>query len=59
MELQEIIKKATEVAISYDQYRAFVEAHTANGTNSGDEVTETLTEYTKLNNQRMKRLDLI
>lgn len=57
MELQEIIKKATEVAISYDQYRAFVEAHTANGTNSGDEVTEALTEYTKLNNQRMKRLD--
>ncbi|MEN8817188.1 MAG: thioredoxin family protein [Nonlabens sp.] len=57
MELQEIIKKAYEEAISYEQYRAFVEAHTANGTNSGDEVTEALAEYTKLNNQRMKRLD--
>lgn len=57
MELQQIIKKATEEAISYKQYRAFVEAHTTNGTNSGDEVTEALAEYTKLNNQRMKRLD--
>lgn len=57
MELQQIIKEATEKAISYEQYRAFVEAHTLNGTNSGDEITEALAEYTKLNNQRMKRLD--
>jgi thiol-disulfide isomerase/thioredoxin len=57
MELQQIIKEATTNAISYQQYRAFVEAHTANGTNSGDDVTEALAEYTKLNNQRMKRLD--
>ncbi|MGJ8683831.1 MAG: thioredoxin family protein [Nonlabens sp.] len=57
MELQQIIKDATEKAISYEQYRALVEAHTTNGTNSGDEITEDLAEYTKLNNQRMKRLD--
>lgn len=57
MELQQIIKEATEKAIAYEQYRAFVEAHTLNCTNSGDEVTEALAEYTKLNNQRMKRLD--
>jgi thiol-disulfide isomerase/thioredoxin len=57
MELQQIIKAAVDQAISYQQYRAFVEAHTVNGTNSGDEVTEALAEYTALNNQRMKRLD--
>ncbi|GAK92228.1 thioredoxin [Nonlabens ulvanivorans] len=57
MELQQIIKDAANKSISYEQYRAFVEAHTVNGTNSGDEVTEALAEYTKLNNQRMKRLD--
>ncbi|EAS20523.1 putative thiol-disulfide isomerase [Flavobacteria bacterium BBFL7] len=57
MELQQIIKEASDKAISYEQYRAFVEAHTTNGTNSGNEVTEALAEYTKLNNQRMKRLD--
>jgi len=57
MELQHIIKEAVAKAISYEQYRAFVDAHSVNGTNSGDEVTEALAEYTKLNNQRMKRLD--
>jgi thiol-disulfide isomerase/thioredoxin len=57
MELQQIIKEATDQAISYQQYRAFVEAHTLSGTNSGDELTEALTTYTGLNNQRMKRLD--
>jgi thiol-disulfide isomerase/thioredoxin len=57
MELQQIIKEATDQAISYQQYRAFVEAHTLSGTNSGDELTEALTTYTVLNNQRMKRLD--
>lgn len=57
MELQEIIKGAAHKAISYEAYRALVELHTTNGTNSGDEVTEDLTEYTTLNNQRMKRLD--
>lgn len=57
MKLQQIIKEAANNAISYQQYRVFVDAHTTNGTNSGDEVTEALAEYTKLNNQRMKRLD--
>ncbi len=57
MKLQDIIRKAADGAISYQQYRAFVEAHVANGTNSGVEVTPSLTEYTKLNHQRMKRLD--
>jgi thiol-disulfide isomerase/thioredoxin len=57
MELQYIIKKASNKAISYEEYRALVQAHTDNGTNSGDEVTEALAAYTALNNQRMKRLD--
>lgn len=57
MELQQIIKEAAGQSISYQQYRAFVEAHTLNGTNSGDEITEALATYTGLNNHRMKRLD--
>jgi hypothetical protein len=52
-------KKASNKAISYEEYRAFVQAYTDNGTNSGDEVTEALTAYTALNNQRMKRRDKI
>ena len=57
MELQQIIRKSLENSMSYQQYRAFVEAHTTNGTNSGAEITEDLAEQTKLNTQRMKRLD--
>ncbi|PRP67614.1 thioredoxin family protein [Nonlabens agnitus] len=57
MELEQIIEKSLQNTLSYQQYRAFVEAHVVNGTNSGAEVTPALTEYTKLNHQRMKRLD--
>jgi thiol-disulfide isomerase/thioredoxin len=57
MELNKIIKNSLGNSMSYQQYRAFVEAHAVNGTNSGVEVTDDLVEYTKLNNQRMKRLD--
>ncbi|WP_194851444.1 thioredoxin family protein [Nonlabens antarcticus] len=57
MKLNEIIGAAVDNSMSYQQYRAFVEAHTANGTNSGAEQSADLAEYTKLNNQRMKRLD--
>ena len=57
MELQQIIKASLKNSISFQHYRAFVEAHATNGTNSGAEVTEDLAEYTKLNHQRMKRLD--
>lgn len=57
MELQQIIKTATDNSISYQEYRDLVATHTDNNTNTGAEVTEALANYTMLNNQRMKRLD--
>ena len=57
MELQQIIKEAAARSISYLEYRELVATHTENHTNTGAETTEALAEYTKLNNQRLKRLD--
>ena len=57
MNLAEIIKQAASNAISYVEYRKLVEDHVINQTNTGDQITEALAEYTKLNHQRMRRLD--
>ncbi|MEE2802759.1 MAG: thioredoxin family protein [Bacteroidota bacterium] len=57
MNLAEIIKQAASNAISYLEYRKLVEDHVINQTNTGDQITEALAEYTKLNHQRMRRLD--
>lgn len=57
MELQQIIKDATARSISYQEYRELVASHTENHSNTGAEKTDALAEFTKLNNQRLKRLD--
>lgn len=57
MKVDEIIREALENAIPYSQYRALVEGHVLNNSNTGAEVTEALANYTVLNHQRMKRLD--
>jgi thiol-disulfide isomerase/thioredoxin len=57
MKVQHIIKDALENSIPYLQYRALTESHVLNNTNTGNEVTADLANYTMLNNQRMKRLD--
>ncbi len=57
MEVKKIIKEALENSIPYSQYRALMEGHVLNGTNTGNEVTADLANYTLLNHQRMKRLD--
>lgn len=57
MELQQIIKQATDNSISYLAYRELMAQHVANETNTGSEITPDLANYTMLNNQRMKRLD--
>jgi thiol-disulfide isomerase/thioredoxin len=57
MEVKNIIKEALENSIPYSQYRALMEGHVLNGTNTGNEVGEDFANYTILNNQRMKRLD--
>ena len=57
MKVNEIIREAIKNAIPYSQYRALVEGHVLNNSNTGAEVTEALANYTALNHQRMKRLD--
>jgi len=57
MELQQIIRQATDNSISYQAYRDLMAHHVANETNTGSEITPDLANYTMLNNQRMKRLD--
>ena len=44
-------------AISYKEYRDLVAAHAAAETSTGDTQSEALSEYTQLNNARMRRLD--
>lgn len=59
----EIIDKNTLVAnhidkgISYEDYRAMVSKHVAEGTSTGPTQTEALSQYTLLNDSRMRRLD--
>lgn len=44
-------------ATSYQDYRTLVEENVANGTSTGPEQSEALSNYTLLNHTRMKRLD--
>ncbi|MGB3590967.1 MAG: thioredoxin family protein [Nonlabens sp.] len=52
-----IIKNSWSNSIPYLQYRALVESHVHNNSNTGSEVTQDLAAYTALNHQRMRRLD--
>jgi thiol-disulfide isomerase/thioredoxin len=52
-----LVKKALPNAMSYEAYRALVDEHTANGTSTGPNQTEALSNYTMLNQRRLKRLD--
>ena len=49
--------KALESATSYQEYRTLVSEHVKNGTSTGPNQTEALTQYTLLNDSRMRRLD--
>jgi hypothetical protein len=46
-----------ENATSYQEYRELVSRHVQNGTSTGPNQTEALTQYTLLNDSRMRRLD--
>ena len=54
---EQIVKEALPKAISYPGYRQLIDDHTANETSTGPDQTEALTNYTMLNQRRMKRLD--
>ncbi|WP_432411949.1 thioredoxin family protein [Rasiella sp. SM2506] len=52
-----LVLEALSKAIPYKTYRDLVAQHAANETSTGEDQTEALSEYTQLNNARMKRLD--
>jgi hypothetical protein len=54
---EQIVQEALPKAISYPAYRQLIDDHTANETSTGPDQTEALTNYTMLNQRRMKRLD--
>lgn len=53
----QIIKNSLKKSISYNEYRQLVEGLVAENSTTGNEKTEALAEYTKLNDRRMKRWD--
>lgn len=53
----ELVIQSLKNATSYKDYRTLVEENVANGTSTGPEQSEALTNYTLLNHTRMKRLD--
>ena len=55
--MREVIENSLKNALSYEGYRAFVSALLTNGKATGIEQSEALTNYSLLNNKRMKRLD--
>ncbi|WP_298489190.1 thioredoxin family protein [uncultured Maribacter sp.] len=52
-----LIKEALDIAISYEEYRALVGFLAEKEKSTGENQTESLANYTVLNNRRMKRLD--
>jgi hypothetical protein len=54
---EQIVQEALPNAISYSAYRQLIDDHTASETSTGPNQTEALTNYTMLNQRRMKRLD--
>lgn len=55
--MKKIIRKSLERAISYQEYRILVSDLLANGKSTGPNQSEALTNYSLLNDKRMKRLD--
>ncbi len=52
-----LVEESLKKAISYEEYRKLVTNHVEKGTSSGSNQSEALSNYTLLNNSRMKRLD--
>jgi len=55
--MKQIIEKSLKSAKSYQEYKEMVVRLLEEGKNTGAVQSESLLAYTKLNNQRMKRLD--
>ncbi len=57
IEINQIIEESLKRSISYTEYRKLVEDLVIQNSTTGNEKTEALAEYTKLNDRRMKRWD--
>ncbi|WP_084549597.1 thioredoxin family protein [Aquimarina spongiae] len=57
MTVNELIEKGIENSYSYQEYRTLVSDLLAEGKSTGNEQSEALTNYSMLNDRRMKRLD--
>jgi hypothetical protein len=55
--MKKIIEKGLKTAISYSGYRSLVHNLLSKGKSTGPEQSEDLTNYSMLNDRRMKRLD--
>ena len=55
--MEHIIEKSLETAHSYEEYKALVLELMKQGKSTGPVQNETRSSFTKINNQRMKRLD--
>jgi len=54
---EELVQKGITKAMTYQEYRLLVDELSAKGKSTGPEQSENLTNYTVLNQRRMKRLD--
>ncbi len=57
IEINKIIEKSLTSSYSYKEYRKLVEELVVQNSTTGNEKTEVLAEYTRLNDRRMKRWD--
>ncbi|WP_289043466.1 thioredoxin family protein [uncultured Olleya sp.] len=55
--IKQIIKDSLTKSMSYAEYRALVSTLVETNSNTGNQVTEALANYTMLNDRRMKRWD--
>jgi len=55
--ITQIIKDSLKRSMSYQEYRDLVSALVEKESNTGNEISEALANYTMLNNRRMKRWD--
>ena len=57
LDTNSLVKESLSKAFSYQDYREQVATHVEYGTSSGPDKSEALSNYTLLNNSRIKRLD--
>lgn len=55
--IEDLIKKGLAASYSYSEYRTLVSDLAEKGESTGSEQSEALTQYTQLNNSRMRRWD--